>query len=1446
MRKTMRLAWLLLCVATVVQAAPFAKNIEFQQSDGTAITLWGQGDEFYAVFETLDGYTVTFDPATKSYYYAKLSADGSVLEATTLRVGGGDPSALGLAKHLRISRDSARKQALERYAQWDAGTGNSKRWENLKLERRAVEAFQAESPITMSPPASTTVGVKVGLTLLIDFDDAPASISRNNIVDFCNGDNFTLDGNRGSVKQYYLDNSNNLLTYTNIVTVYIRIPNSLHPKSYYNDTSKDCGEQAGLLIRDAIAIMRALPNYESEILPTFQGLTKAGNTISMFNVFYAGGNGGVWTYGLWPHQGYLGSVPLSGSGPNVNIYQITNIGNSLELGTFCHENGHMMCGYPDEYDYGYDSIGGSGAFSLMAYGSSGGNPSQIDAYLKTASGWATITDVNRTMSLEASLVSALGKEGFNHFYRYRKPGSTTEYYLFENRQQSGRDAGIPGAGIAIWHIDELGNKDNQSLEYNSNHKNYEITLVQADNQWHFEKNINSGDVNDLYYFGNTAAAYSDTFDDTSEPSARWWDGSESNMRTILFSVNGETMTFRFSPIPPAILTMGALPSGRVGTSYYHALGVVGGEAPYTWQLISSSGLQSGLSFDATSGVISGMPEQSATVSFKAIVTDVAGIAATNDLSLTISPVFSVPFNETFENAGSLPDGWAQSNRVGEVNWVFTEGSPLGSPEVAHGGDYDACLSSAGDSQPVTLLISPRIDFGDGARFGRLTFWQHMTTWLGDTDELRVYYKTSWNSEWTLLQTYTDSVSQWTQRTLDLPTPSRTYYLAFEGTDKFGYGVCIDDVQVTDPYTPLTIATTTYLPIATAEAFYSQAITATGGVGTNYVFALTSGSLPAGLTFSTNGVISGTPSVVSTNVFTVQVTDGEGTTASKSLTLVVETRRAILFYEDFEHGGQLPSGWSQQYLTNNLDWTIEVSGIHDRPAGAISGDFFAMLWSGERDEDVAIEHVTRLVSPMIDLSQAPSDIRLTFWHCMSKWAPEQDELRVYYKTSVTGEWNLIEGAVFTNSVDVWTRQTLPVPNPSSTYFLAFEGNARFGYGVCVDNIQITDEADAPIITTYSILPSGIIGMAYNQTLAAVGGALEYSWSVLSNSLPTGLSISTDGVISGVPSAGGSFRVSVQVAGSDGKISVKVFKLRILTAFPIPFTETFENSGSIPVGWSVVDTPSWRGATWTFRNGSISGEPNAAHTGQYNANLYCEYEGNNFSMLISPAINLGTNTPNTRMTFWHCMKNYGGDQDELRVYYRTSTNGNWNLLATYIDEVPGWTQQTVDLPNPSSTYYIAFEGNARYGYGVCIDDVSVTGDVSTVNSPYDTWKQSHFSSEEIELGAITGDTDDPDGDGVPNLLEYAMGLDPRVPDTAGLPSGGIMNNHLYLTYRESKAATDVLFEVEACTSLILKDWTTDGVSEILRGDSNLWWQVTAWHDVSVTNAPTRFMRLKVTKP
>jgi hypothetical protein len=160
--------------------------------------------------------------------------------------------------------------------------------------------------------------------------------------------------------------------------------------------------------------------------------------------------------------------------------------------------------------------------------------------------------------------------------------------------------------------------------------------------------------------------------------------------------------------------------------------------------------------------------------------------------------------------------------------------------------------------------------------------------------------------------------------------------------------------------------------------------------------------------------------------------------------------------------------------------------------------------------------------------------------------------------------------------------------------------------------------------------------------------------------------------------------------------------IISAFP--WNEGFENGGLIPSCWTQEQVNS-SNLNWVFITGNGISNPALAHSGAYNACLKDVTTADNKTMLITPMLDLSS-VAGPQLKFWHTQGVWNGNQDQLEVYYKTSLGGTWTLLNSYTASTSSWTQRTISLPNGSSEYYIAFQGNARYGRGICIDDVQVS--------------------------------------------------------------------------------------------------------------------------------------------
>ena len=147
----------------------------------------------------------------------------------------------------------------------------------------------------------------------------------------------------------------------------------------------------------------------------------------------------------------------------------------------------------------------------------------------------------------------------------------------------------------------------------------------------------------------------------------------------------------------------------------------------------------------------------------------------------------------------------------------------------------------------------------------------------------------------------------------------------------------------------------------------------------------------------------------------------------------------------------------------------------------------------------------------------------------------------------------------------------------------------------------------------------------------------------------------------------------------------------------FSEDFEG-GSMPAGWTTDGSGSW-----SVGVGDYSTSTGAGH-GSYNAKITHGSTGN-VTKLITPEIDLSS-VASAELSFMHVQRSWAGDIDELRVYYRTSSSEAWTMLQEYTNVYGSWTtEEGIALPNPSSTYQIAFEYTDNYGYGLGIDAVSI---------------------------------------------------------------------------------------------------------------------------------------------
>jgi hypothetical protein len=129
--------------------------------------------------------------------------------------------------------------------------------------------------------------------------------------------------------------------------------------------------------------------------------------------------------------------------------------------------------------------------------------------------------------------------------------------------------------------------------------------------------------------------------------------------------------------------------------------------------------------------------------------------------------------------------------------------------------------------------------------------------------------------------------------------------------------------------------------------------------------------------------------------------------------------------------------------------------------------------------------------------------------------------------------------------------------------------------------------------------------------------------------------------------------------------------------------------------------------------------------------------------------------------------------------------------------------------------------------------------TPHSPQQSWRRQNFAASEWNNDAISGDTADPDGDGISNLLERAFGGNPKLGEKNLLPAVDESGPHFSITYRRSKAATDLAYTVQESLDLSPDSWTPAvGTASVLTDDGSV--QVMRF-TVPAGNDAKKFLRL-----
>ena len=673
------------------------------------------------------------------------------------------------------------------------------------------------------------------------------------------------------------------------------------------------------------------------------------------------------------------------------------------------------------------------------------------------------------------------------------------------------------------------------------------------------------------------------------------------------------------------ITTSSLPDGSVGAAYNQTMAATGGTSPLTWS-ISSGSLPSGLSLVTATGAITGTPTVSGTSNFTAGVTDNVGATATKALSIVVTSTLTITtsslpattvgatYNQTLAATGGVtPYAWAISSGSlpGGLSLVAGTGAITGTPTTSGTSNFTARVTdnvSSTATKALSIVVNAAVTITTSslpADTVGIAYNQTLAS-TGGTGAL------TWSISSGSLPAGLSLVAA-TGAITGTPTTSGTSNFTAMATDTVGAsGTKALSITINAAIS----ITTSSLPADTISIAYNQALSATGGTGA-LTWSLNAGSLPTGLTLTSGGSITGTPTATGTSNFTVKATDTLTASATKALSIVVNAAPSITTsslpattvgatYNQTlaSTGGTSPLSWSisSGSLPAGLSIVAGTGAITGTPTTSGTSNFTARVTDNVGATATKALSITVNAAITITTSSLPADtVNVAYNQTLAA-------------TGGTGAltWSISSGSLPAGlSLAAATGAITGTPTASGTAnFTVTATDTVSATGTKALSIVI----NAAISITTSSLPADTISVAYNQTLAATGGTGSLTWSLNAGTLPAGLSLTSGGSITGTPTATGTSNFTVKAtdtvtASATKALSIVVNPAPSITTSSLPATtvgaaynETLAvTGGTSPLTWSVLSGSLPAGLSLVASTGAITGTPTASGTSSFTARV-----------------------------------------------------------------------------------------------------------------------------------------------------------------------------------------------------------------------------------------------------